>query len=53
MHSLSKLTPNRGMQATVTSGLRPPVPGPDANRYAAFDAAPYSLHDGCGSAENV
>jgi len=29
---VSKLTPNPGMQATVTSGLRPPVPGPDADR---------------------
>ena len=27
-----KLTPNPGMQATVTSGLRPPAPGPDAAR---------------------
>jgi hypothetical protein len=28
----AKQTHNPGMQATVTSGLRPPVPGPDADR---------------------
>ena len=28
------MTPNPGVQATVTSGLRPLAPGPDANRWA-------------------
>lgn len=33
------MTPNRALQATVTSGLRPLAPGPERNRCASARCA--------------
>jgi len=57
MHRSSVFCPigpahNPGIQATVTSGLRPPVPGPDADRWASSSRARKRHHDSMPSPAN-